>query len=229
MRKKFMLLVTLMLCGLLVLASCGANSADSEEITDSGNGESTISFGLGDTVEYEGLCEMSNLYAEVLDDQAKADGWGYYYTATDENPAKTIKWELPEDCYTTVEVLFTLKNTSDKAQTFGDKIIAQLFYMENENADTDYWDGTVFQQNPGQKDENGEVVMWSTKPVEIAAGESTQVSFRFDIPKDVYDKIYATASGEDIGIVEKCEFNYGDGTTYVIDLTKTLTLASQYE
>ena len=49
--------------------------------------------------------------------------------------------------------------------------------------------------------------MWSTKPIEIVAGESTQVSFRFDIPKVIYEKVYATAIGEDTGIIETCEFN----------------------
>lgn len=231
MKKRLTLRVALLLCGLLLLAGCGGSgdSADSEKITDSGNGEATIFFGLDDKVEHEGLCEMGNLYAEVLDDYAKADGWHYYYTDTDESPAESKQWEPEGKSYTTVEVLFTIKNTSDKPQIFGDKIIAQMFYQENEDADTDYYDGTVFQQNPEQVDASGNVIMWSTKPVEIAPGESTQTSFRFDIPKDVYDKVYETANGEDTGIIETCEFNFGDGTDYVIDLTKAIIPASQYE
>lgn len=230
MNKKLLLLISLLSCSLLVFAACGGtNDATSEDITDSGNGESTVFFGLGDTVEYEGLCEMSDLYAEVLDDKAVDQGWHYYYTDTDENPAEVINWEPADDNYTTAEVIFSLKNTSGEAQTFGDKIIAQMFYMENEDADTDYYDGTVFQQNPGQKEANGEVIMWSTKPVEIADGESTQVSFRFDIPKDVYEKVLATAKGEDTGIIETCEFNFGDGRVFTIDLTKALVAASDYE
>ena len=55
------------------------------------------------------------------------------------------------------------------------------------------------------------------------------MSLRFDIPKDVYEKMYATAMGEDTGIIETCQFRFGDGTTYVIDLTKALIAASQYK
>ena len=231
MKKKFMLLISLLLCGLLLLAGCGesGDSAVSEDVTDSGNGENTVFFGLDDTVEYEGLCEMSKLYAEVLDDDAMAEGWYYYYTDSDESPAEVINWEPSDENYTTAEVIFSIKNTSDKPQTFGDKITAQMFYQENEDSQTDYYDGTVFQQNPGQVEESGEIIMWSTKPVEIAANESANVSFRFDIPRDVYEKVYATATGEDTGIIETCEFNFGDGTTYVIDLAEVLIPASQYE
>ena len=231
MKKRLTLLMAILLCGMLLLVGCGGSgdSASDENITDSGNGENTIFFGLDDKVEYEGLCEMSNLYAEVLDDDAVSEGWYYYYTDTDESPAEVIQWELEGENYTTAEVVFTVKNTSDKAQTFGDKIKAQMFYQENKDADTVYFDGTVFQQNPGQTEKSGEEIMWSTKPIEIAAGESTQVSFRFDIPKDIYEKVYATASGEDTGIIETCEFNFGDGTNYVIDLAKAIIPASQYE
>ena len=230
MKKKSILIIALLLCGLIMLAACGESedSVDSDVITDSGNGEATIFFGLDDTVEYEGLCEMSDLYAEVLDDAAMEEGWYYYYTDTDESPAKVIDWEPSDGNYTTAEVIFTVKNISDKPQTFGDKIIAQMFYQENADADTDYYDGTVFQQNPGQIEESGEIIMWSTKPVEIAAGESANVSFRFDIPEDVYEKMYLTAAGEDTGIIETCEFNFGDGITYIIDLAEVLIPASQY-
>ena len=237
MNKKFALLIALLLCGLLVLSACGkaddtaenADPADSEVITDSGNGEATIFFKPGEIVEYEGLCQMSDLYAEVLDDDAVEEGWYYYYTDTDESPAKVINWEVSEGNYTTAEVIFTVKNISDKPQSFGDKIMAQLFFMENENSDTDYYNGTVFQQNPGQVEESGEVIMWSTKPVEIAPGESANVSFRFDIPKELYEQMYAAAIGENDDVLETCEFNFGDGTTFVIDLDEVLIPVSRYE
>ena len=251
MNKKLMLLIVLLLCGLLMLTACGdsaeptdggdviasettdnpdnENTDNGEVITDSGNGEATYFFKLDETVKYDGLCEMSDLYAEVLDDDAVADGWYYYYTDTDQSPAKSTKWEPADDSYTTAEVLFTIKNISDKPQIFGDKIMAQLFYQENADADTDYFNGTVFQQNPGQVDESGEVIMWSTKPVEIAPGESTQVSFRFDIPKYVYDDMYAAAIGENDEILETCEFNFGDGTIYIINLADVLIAASRCE
>lgn len=197
-----------------------------EEIT--GSIEVDITFGLDETVVYEGVCEMSGLYSEVLDDAAVADGWYYYYTDTDESPAEAIKWKLSDGNYTTAEVLFTVKNISSDPQTFGDRITARMIYQESADSRTDCYDGTVFQQNPGQVDESGGIIMWSTKPVEIAPGESANVSFRFDIPKDVYDKVYATATGEDTGIAETCEFGFGDGTTYVINLAEVLIPASQY-
>ncbi len=228
MKKKILMMTVSLLCLMLVLAGCGG----AEESTDAGEGESaakTVSFGLDETVVKEDFCEMSQLYAEVLDDEAKAQGWWYYYTDTDENPAETKAWEISEEDYTTVEVLFSTKNISKEPQIFGDKITAKMIYLENDEADPVEFEGTVFQQNPGQKDQSGEVIMWSTKPAEVAADETVNVSFRFDIPKDVYEKIYKTAKGEDTGIQETCEFSFGDETTYVIDLKKTLILASEYE
>ena len=247
MKKGTLLLATLLLIFLL-LCGCGktevpapetpaapaaqsepAAPAPEEPVSPADSGEATVSFGLGDTVVHEGLCEMSDLYAEVLDDEAVAQGWYYYYTDSDQSPAQSLNWDLPDGCYTTAEVLFTVKNTSGEARTFGDKITAQMLYRESADAPTDCFDGTVFQQNPGQVDETGEMIMWSTEPVEIAAGESANVSFRFDIPKDVYEKIYAAAIGEETEITETCEFGFGDGTTYVIDLTEALIPASLYE
>ncbi len=225
--KKLALSTAVLLCGVLLFAGCGGSGEPAD--SGSGNGQQTVFFGLNETVEPEGLCEMSNLYAEVLDDKAVADGWNYYYTDSDQSPAPIIEWQAVGENYTTAEVVFTAKNTSDKPQTFGDKITVQMFYQENKDADTSYYNGTVFQQNPGQVKASGEIVMWSTKPVAIAAGEPTQISFRYDIPKDVYDKVYAAATGEKTDIVETCEFHFGDGTTYVIDLTKALVLASQQQ
>lgn len=253
MKKGTLLLATLLLIFLL-LCGCGKTEVPAPETpaapaaqskpsqpsvpavpaaeapaSPSDSGEATVSFGLGDTVSHEGLCEMSGLYAEVLDDEAVTQGWYYYYTDSDQSPASVLNWELPDGCYTTAEVLFTVKNTSDESRTFGDKITAQMLYRENADAPTDCFAGTVFQQNPGQVEESGEMIMWSTKPVEIAAGESANVSFRFDIPKDVYEKIYAAALGEETEITETCEFGFGDGTTYVIDLAEALIPASLYE
>lgn len=227
MKKKLLVLIALLTCSLLLFTACGDKSGT--ESGDSGNGQKTVFFGLKDMVKCEGLCEMSDLYAEVLDDAAVSQGWYYYYTDSDQNPAEVINWKPADGKYTTVEVLFTAKNISDTAQTFGDKIKAQMFYQENKDADTEYFDGTVFQQNPGQTEKSGEVIMWSTKPVKIEPGKSTQVSFRFDIPKEIYDKVYATAKGEKTGIVETCEFNFGDGTIFTVDLAKVLIPASEYE
>ena len=204
-------------------------SVAEEPLPPADSGATSVSFELGNTVTHEGLCEMSGLYAEVLDDKAMSQGWYYYYTDSCESPAQTLNWELPDGCYTTAEVLFTVKNTSGEPQTFGDKISAQMLYRESADAPMDCFAGTVFQQNPGQVDESGGIIMWSTKPVEIAPGESANVSFRFDIPKDVYEMVYRTAIGEDTGISESCEFSFGDGTTYVIDLTEALIPASLYE
>lgn len=264
MKKKSIVRIVLLLCGILLLTACAeskepaaaeksdvtetdtaavsapieenvvsaaetAASSVSEEDNNIDSAGCTVFFGLEDTVEYEDVCEMSDLYAEVLDDEAMADGWYYYYTDSDESPAPIIDWNPSDGNYTTVEVLFTVKNISDRPQTFGDKITARMLYQENEDSQTEIHEGTVFQQNPGQVDENGEVIMWSTKPVEIDAGESANVSFRFDITKDVYEKIYAAAIGEDTEIIETCEFGFGDGTTFVIDLVKSLIPASKYE
>ena len=245
MRKNSMTLAVLFFCALLLLAGC----SDPTDPSSSGNAsgaavtgqsgtqtaaenaavEKTVSFGLDETVVHEGLCEMDDLYSEVLDDAAMAEGWYYYYTDSDVSPAPIISWKPSGENYTTVEVLFTVKNISDKPQTFGDKITARMLYRENEEAQTEYYSGTVFQQNPGQVNGSGEIVMWSTKPVEIAVGGSANVSFRFDIPKAVYDKIYETATGADTQITEICEFGFGDGTTYEVDLEKALILASQYD
>ena len=240
MKKTLLLIFVLVLCTLVILSGCGKSDnkasieqSDSTSVSetnfDSGNNQQTIYFNLNETVKYEGLCEMSGLYAEVLDDKSKEDGWSYYYTDTDQSPAKMITWEPSKGNYTTLEVFFTAKNISDKPTTFSDKITAQMFYQVNKDANTDYFNGVVFQQNPNQVDENGEVMMWSTKPVEIAPNESTNVSFRFDIPKEIYDKVYATAKGENTGIVETCEFNFGDGKIFVIDLAKSLIASSDYE
>lgn len=200
-----------------------------EESSKEDGRETSVSFGLEETVLCEGLCEMSGLYAEVLDDAAKEQGWYYYYTDTDQSPAETISWEVSEENYTTVEALFSAKNISEEPQIFGDKITAQMRYRENPDSPEVCFQGTVFQQNPGQVDAGGEMIMWSTKPTEIDAGESANVSFRFDIPKDVYEKVYAAACGENTEITETCEFTFGDGITYVIDLSKALIPASLYE
>ena len=201
---------------------------ETEPAAETGIEESTVSFGQDDTVEHDGLCRMSGLYAEVLDDAAVAEGWYYYYTDTDKSPAEVIVWKPSGENYTTAEVLFTVENISGKPQTFGDKISARLLYQENDAAAAECFEGTVFQQNPGQVEESGEIIMWSTKPAEIAAGESANVSFRFDIPKDVYDGIYATATGENSGIKEVCEFSFGGGTKYEVNLAELLIPASQY-
>ncbi len=229
MKRKLILPIALLLCGLFLLAGCKKSSVPTTgaDTNSSSNQESIVSFGLDDTVKYENICEMSELYAEVLDDDAIAKGWYYYYTDSDKSPANVIKWKVSGENYTTAEVIFSAKNISDKPQIFGDKITAQIFYQENKDSQTKCYNGTVFQQNPGQVEESGEIIMWSTKPVEIAAGEPTNVSFRFNIPKDVYDKIYATAIGKDTGIIETCKFNFGDKTTYVVDLAKVLIPASQ--
>lgn len=198
--------------------------------TDGGDGDETgvIFFGLNETLRHGDLCEMSGLYSEVLDDAAVEEGWFYYYTDTDESPAEVIFWELPEGAYTTVEVLFTVRNVSGAPRSFGDKLTARLLWQETGDSQPVCFDGTVFQQNPGQTEASGDVIMWSTKPVEIGAGESANVSFRFDVPKDVYDKLYARAIGEENGIVETCEFDFGDGTTFAVDLTQALIPASRY-
>ena len=191
--------------------------------------ETEVSFGLEETLTLEGFCEISGLYAEVLDDKAIKEGWYYYYTDSDSSPAEIKKWELVEGAYTTAEALFTVKNLSDQPQIYGSRLTAKMTYLEDENAQPVVFEGTVFQQNPGQVDGNGQIVMWSTKPVEIASGESTNVSFRFDIPKEVYEKMLAAAKGEENGISETCTFDFGTGTTYVIDLKKSLIPASEYE
>lgn len=240
MKNKSLLLVVLLLCGILIFSGC-ADSGKSdggdatqkttvaEKTTESISEEKTISFSLDSTVECDGLCKMSDLYCEVLDDDAVADGWYYYYTDTDQSPAKIINWEPSSDNYTTAEVIFTVKNTSGKSQTFSDKVTAKMLYREDKDSKTQTFNGTVFQQNPGQVEERGEIIMWSTKPVEIKADESTNVSFRFDIPKDVYEKMYAAATGEKTEITETCEFDFGNNTTFVIDLAKTLIPASKSE
>lgn len=211
MKKLF---VTVMLLCMLLLSAAAA--------------ESSVPFGLDDTVIHEGLCEMSGLYAEVLDDAAMADGWYYYYTDTDQSPATDICWTPADGCYTTAEVLFCLKNTSGKAQSFGDKITARMIIRQNDAAQPDCYTGTVFQQNPGQTDVNGQIIMWSTKPAAIAPGECANASFRFDIPQPVYELMCAAAVGENTDITELCEFDFGDGIVYVIDLTDVLILASRY-
>lgn len=249
MKTRFLTLTALLLCTLLLLTGCGntADSTESEAAADSeavaeteteaapeaaedaADEEKTVSFGLNETVTEEGLCEMSGLYSEVLDDEAMAEGWYYYYTDSKDSPANIIHWEVSGENYTTAEVLFTVKNISDAPQTFGDKLTARMLWQENGDAEAVCYDGTVFQQNPGQVEASGEMVMWSTNPVEIAAGESANVSFRFDIPKGVYEKMYATAMGENPGITETCAFSFGGGTTYVVDLAETLIAASQYK
>lgn len=237
MKKKWMLLMAVLLCGLIIFTGCG-NTGDPSASIDSKNAEAGTnadgsaveeryySFGLDETITLENLCEISDLYSEVLDDKAMKDGWYYYYTDTDKSPATVINWEVSEENYTTAEVLFTVKNISDKPQTYGDKITAKLIYQETDNAQPVSYKGTVFQQNPGQVEKNGEMIMWSTKPVEIAVGESTNVSFRFDIPKDVYKKICATAEGQNTGIKETCEFTVDNGKPVKINLAKVLIPAS---
>lgn len=224
MKKAALILTVLLICGMLFV-SASAEIAG----TNSDHGENAVLFAPDATITHKNLCEMSGLYAEVLDDAAIAEGWYYYYTDTDENPANVIIWDPSEGNYTTAEALFTMKNISGLPQTFGDKITAVFIFRENETVGPICYEGTVFQQNPGQIDENGQMIMWSTKPIEIAAGESANVSFRFDIPKDTYEKIYAALTGADTGIGMTCEFDFGDETTYVIDLNDSMILASQYE
>lgn len=224
MKKLAVVLAILVLSGIL-LNSAGGESTNS----DYDHRENVVFFALNDTIVHDSFCEMSGLYAEVLDDAAMAEGWYYYYTDTDESPADTIVWEPSDGNYTTVEVLFTVKNISDSPQIFGDKVTATFIFRENADAEEIRYEGTVFQQNPGQVEESGVMIMWSTKPVEIAVGDSANVSFRFDIPKDIYEKLYAVVTGADTGISATCEFGFGDGTIYVVTLNDSLILASQYE
>ena len=190
--------------------------------------KSEVSFGADMTLTLEGVCELSGLYGEVLDDQAMAEGWYYYYTDSDQSPAETLNWKPSEGNYTTLEVLFTVKNISSEARSFGDRLMAELHYQENEAAETRCYTGTVFQQNPGQVDENGEIIMWSAKPVEIPVGDSANVSFRFDVPKQVYEKVFAEATQGETGITEMCRIEFDNGTVVNIDLTKVLIPASEY-
>ena len=124
MRKKITFFIGIVLCTVFFVTGCGKSS-------DTAKTENKIQFGLNQTVENKGLCEMSKLYSEVLDDNAKAQGWYYYYTDTDKSPAKQITWNPSNNNYTTAEVLFSVKNTSDKPQTFSNKIAAKWFYQEN--------------------------------------------------------------------------------------------------
>lgn len=190
--------------------------------------KSEASFGTGMTLTLEGLCELNGLYGEVLDDQAMAEGWYYYYTDSDQSPAETLNWKPSEGNYTTLEVLFTVKNISSEDRSYGDRLTAQLLYRESGDAETLCYTGTVFQQNPGQVDENGEIIMWSAKPVEIPVGDSANVSFRFDIPREVYEKVYAEATEGETGITELCRIGFDNGTVVNIDLTKVLIPASEY-
>lgn len=247
MKKRTLTLSALLITSLL-LCSCGNKKAPTVSVAASAQSESTapasapgseetvpttestkpaVNFGLGDTVTNEGFCEMSNLNSEVLDDEAVKSGWYYYYTDSKDSPANVIEWKLADGEYTTVQVLFSVKNISDKPQTFRDKFSAKMYYQASADAPAVCFDGFVFQQNPDQYEKNGAIIMWSTNPVEIPVGEIANVSFRFNIPKDVYEKVYKTAIGEKTGIVEKCEVTISDGTTYVIDLTKALVPASQ--
>ena len=224
MKKVTLVLAVLVLFGMFFVHASG-------ESIDNGcnHEENRAFFGLDDTLVHKNFCEMSGLYVEVLDDIAMAEGWYYYYTDTDESPAHTIVWEPSDGNYTTTEVIFTVKNISSTPQTYGDKVTATLISQENSDAEVICYEGTVFQQNPGQIDENGNMIMWSTKPVKIAVGESANVSFRFDIPKDFYEKLYATVTGVDTGINITCEFSLGDETIYMINLNDSLIPASQYE
>ena len=217
MKKAIAVLTVFILCGMLFAAAGGEST-----------GGNVVYFGLDETVVHQNLCEMSGLYAEVLDDAAMAEGWFYYYTDTDESPAHTITWQPSDGNYTTAEVLFAVNNISGLPQIFSNKLTATLIIRGNDTGSYCY-EGTVFQQNPGQIDENGQMIMWSTKPVEIAAGESANVSFRFDIPKDVYEALYATLTGAETKFSMTCEFDFGDETTYVIDLNTSMIPASQYE
>lgn len=191
--------------------------------------KSEVSFGADMTLTLEGVCELSDLYAEVLDDQAVGEGWYYYYTDSDQSPAETLTWTPSEGNYTTVEVLFTVKNISSEARSYGDRLTAQLLYRESGDAETQSYIGTVFQQNPGQVDENGEIIMWSAKPVEIPVGDSANVSFRFDIPREVYEKVYAEATEGETGITELCRFRFDNGTAVNVDLAEVLIPASAYD
>ncbi|MCQ2752188.1 MAG: hypothetical protein MJ189_03725, partial [Coriobacteriales bacterium] len=87
MKSKLLYIVPVLLCATLFLFGCG-NSQDSNNNSSNKNENAakTINFELNQTLKHEGLCEMSGLYAEVLDDAAKADGWVYYYTDTDKSP-----------------------------------------------------------------------------------------------------------------------------------------------
>lgn len=207
-------------------APASETESDVEPETPAAGEELTVSFNLGDTAECAGLCTLSDLYAEVLDDDAMAEGWYYTYTDTDMSPAPICRWEPAEDNYT-AEVLFMVKNVSGTPQTFGDRLTGRLLWQETADVETLCFEGTAFQQNPEQMDENGEIMMMSTKPVPIADGESVQVSLRFDIPLDVYEQLFAVCSGEDNGASGTIEFSFGEGPTFVVELSHSMILASQ--
>lgn len=229
MKKHLVSILTLVFCMSMMLAGCGANEAEPEEpITDSGNGEYEYFLNLNEPVTVDGVGEFTLTVCEVLDDKAMADGWVYYYAKDLDEHTTSYDWKPSEGNYTSVRMVVDIKNTTDKPQTYADRMIAQLFYQVNNEAETDNYEGTCMQRNPGQVDQYDSEVA-STACAEIAPGETTKVDIIIDVTEDMYKGMYETAQGESTGIFEKVEFNFGDGTTYIIDLVHNMTCASDAE
>lgn len=117
---------------------------------------------------------------DMLTDALVADGWWYFYTDTLDNPAPVYEWQ--KSAYTVGEVNVFFTNTSSEPV-----VPAELCTMElrwNGNATP----SSVLQVNPGQTDPDGyEILSTAFKPVE--PGETTRLSFRFDVSQELYDYI----------------------------------------
>lgn len=215
MKKLFAIILVLVLT-LCLLTACGQKT-QTDETTQTVEATENVQV---KELKIDSQAENNNDYkfklnvADILTDEARADGWGYYYTDTTEDNAPIIDLEIPKDVHTAAEFGIAITNlATDQSQAFVDRAQAVVVFNPKDEVDTnkvfdkDYqdslktngaevYDVTKLQVNPGQIDADGYLNIQSTKGVTLSKDEETNMMFRFFVSDAFYNSWLDKSSPE---------------------------------
>ena len=240
MKKLLFLILTAFF--ILSLCACGGDSKDVSDAADS-QGEAQVVVTELDSesvITHDGDYELSGMFADIMTDKSKSDGWIYYYSEGTENGTPWLKWEPAEGMYTGCKLFVTLKNLNgNMTETFMSRYQGFIAYQVDlkgipacatateylnavktaaaatENAEI--FEYTLYQRNPGQLDSDGNPALSDTAVLLKAGEEATQDMFA-SISEEFLRSWEDQTDTEPLWAV----FSFDESTVYLVDLKKNM-------
>lgn len=79
---------------------------------------SSVTFAdTNETITVEGNYTISSITVDIITTDDMNNGWYYYFTDSVDEVAEVKQWEVPDDMYTTIGLIFDLTNLSDNSDT----------------------------------------------------------------------------------------------------------------
>ena len=174
---------------------------------------SSVAFAdTNETITVEGDYTISSIDIDIITTDDMNNGWYYYFTDSIDEVAEVKQWEVPNDMYTTIGLIFDLTNLSDNSDTsFTDRFNGCIIYNNIE------YPLTALQQNKNQIGENGYEI-YNIHGDILNENDTVVMTLRANIDKNLYD------SWSDIDSIEPiiAEFTFGDGVVITVDVRKEL-------